>query len=232
MNIFECIFNRRSTRSFRKDPVDDKLIGVMLYAATQAPSSGNAQDWHFIIVKDQKVKEKIAGAALRQRFLTEAPVILVVCVDKEKTILRFGKRGESFYSIQNTANAATIAMLAAEELGLKTCWIGAFDEEKLSHVLELPEQLRPVVIIPVGYSDEVPKKPRRIPFEQITSIDRYGNKYDISYAVAPGDKGKEYRFKQIGNFLEDALKEKTKKKEVKKRKANLTFSEFLRRLSS
>lgn len=230
MNVFETIFNRASTRSFRDDPVDDKLIGVMLHSATQAPSAGNTQDWHFVVVRDNDVKEKIAKSALRQRFISEAPVVIVFCIDKEKTLLRYGKRGESFYSIQNTASAATIAMLAAEGLGLKTCWVGAFDEEKISHILELPNQLRPVVVMPVGYSDETPKKPRRIPFENLTSVNRYGNKYDIAYAVGPGDKGKEYKFKQIGNYIEDALK--PKKKVKKKKKAKLTFSEFLKRLAS
>lgn len=234
MNVFECIFNRRSTRSFKSDPVDDKLIGVMLYSATHAPSAGNTQDWHFIVVKDETIKKRLAETALRQRFVAEAPVVIVVCIDKEKAILRYGKRGEALYSMQDTANATMIMMLAAHALGLSTCWIGAFDEDSVGHILELPNQLRPVVILPVGYSDETPQKPRRVPFEQITSVNTYGKKYDIAYAVQPGDKGKEYKFKQIGNYLEDMFKEKLKEKEPKrpKEKKKMTFAEFLRRLSS
>lgn len=234
MNIFECIFNRRSTRSFKSDPVDDKLIGVMLYSATHAPSTGNTQDWHFVVVKEEEIKKKLAEAALRQRFVAEAPVIIVVCIDKENAIMRYGKRGETFYSVQDTANATMILMLAAHALGLKTCWVGAFDEDRVGHIIELPNQLRPVAIVPVGYSGETPKKPRRIPFEQLTSVNTYGKKYDISYAVQPGDKGKEYKFKQIGNYLEDIFKEKLEKAGTKrpKEKKKLTFAEFLRRLSS
>jgi len=211
--------------------VDDKLIGVMLYSATHAPSAGNTQGWHFIVVKDEDVKKKLAEAALRQRFIAEAPVVIVVCIDKEKVIMRYGKRGEAFYSIQDTANAAMIMMLAAHGLGLSTCWVGAFDEDRVGHALELPEQLRPVAIMPVGYSDEAPRKPRRIPFEQLTSVNTYGKKLDIAYAVAPGDKGKEYKFKEIGNYLEDIFKKKMEAKKPKKKK-KLTFAEFLRRLSS
>jgi nitroreductase len=234
MNVFECIFNRRSTRSFKSDPVDDKLIGVMLYSATHAPSAGNTQCWHFVVVKDEGIKKKLAEAALRQRFITKAPVIIVVCIDKEKTIMRYGKRGEALYSMQDTANATMIMMLAAHALGLNTCWIGAFDGDSVGHILELPNQLRPVALVPVGYSDETPKKPRRIPFEQTTSVDTYGKKYDIAYAVKPGDRGKEYKFKQIGNYLEDAVKEKLGKKETtrSKEKKKMTFAEFLKRLSS
>jgi len=206
----------------------------MLYSATHAPSAGNTQEWQFIVVKDEDVKKKLAEAALRQRFIAEAPVVIVVCIDKEKISLRYGKRGEALYAFQDTAAAVMNMILAAEALGLSTCWIGAFDEDKAGHVLELPNQVRPVAIVPVGYSDETPRKPKRIPFEQVTSVNTYGKKYDIAYAVQPGDKGKEYKFKQIGKYLEDISKERLKEKKAKrpKGKRKMTFTEFLRRLSS
>jgi hypothetical protein len=119
-------------------------------------------------------------------------------------------------------------MLAAEALGLSTCWVGAFDEEKVDYILDLPNQVRPAAIVPVGYSDEVPLKPRRTPFEQRTWIDKYGKKYDIAYSVQPGDKGKEYRFKQIGNYLEDLFKQKIEERGAKPKK-RLTFAELIER---
>ena len=212
MEVFECILNRRSTRSFKPDKIDDKLLGVMLYSATHAPSAGNTQEWNFIVVKDDETKKKIANAALNQTFIAESPVIIVVCIDKEKIKLRYGERGDTLYSLQDTANATTLLLLSAEALGLSTCWVGAFDEEKLDYILDLPKQVRPVAIIPVGYSDETALKPRRVPFEQLTWIDKYGKKYDIAYSVQPGDKGKEYKFKQIGNYLEDMFKQKMEEK--------------------
>ncbi len=234
MNVFECIFNRRSTRSFRKDPIDDKLIGVMLYSAVHAPSAGNSQEWNFIVVKDKDIKEKLSDAALKQNFITEAPVVIVVCADKEKISLRYGKRGESLYALQDTAAATMNLLLAAQALGLSTCWIGAFDEESVGHALELPNQLRALAIVPVGYSDEKVIKPKRIHFELLTHVNTYGKKYDISYAVKK-EAGKEFKFKQIGNYIEDVLKEKLKEKETEKRKVKrskrMTFSEFLKRLS-
>lgn len=229
MNIFECIFNRRSTRSFKREKVDDKLIGVMLYSAVHAPSAGNTQEWHFIIVKDESVKEKLAGASLNQRFISDAPVVIVVCVDKEKIKLRYGERGETMYAFQDTANATMLLMLSAEALGLGTCWVGAFDEEMVDRILDLPAQIRPVAIVAVGYSAEAPSKPRRIPFEQITSIDTYGKKYSIAYAVEPGDKTKEYKFTQIGNYIEDVFKKKIESRKAETEK-KITFSEFLKRL--
>lgn len=228
MEVFECILNRRSTRSFKPDKIDDKLLGVMLYSATHAPSAGNTQEWNFIVVKDDETKKKIANAALNQTFIAESPVIIVVCIDKEKIKLRYGERGDTLYSLQDTANATTLLLLSAEALGLSTCWVGAFDEEKLDYILDLPKQVRPVAIIPVGYSDETALKPRRVPFEQLTWIDKYGKKYDIAYSVQPGDKGKEYKFKQIGNYLEDMFKQKMEERRSRP-KERKTFSEFLNR---
>lgn len=245
MNVFDCIFNRRSTRSFKKDPVDDKLIGVMLYSAIHAPSAGNTQEWNFVVVKDKSIREKLANAALKQDFVAGAPVVIVVCVDKEKIAMHYGKRGESMYALQDTAAATMNMMLAAEALGLSTCWIGAFDEDIVGHILELPNEVRPVAIIPVGYSDESPLKPRRMPFENVTHVDTYGKKYDIAYAVQV-EGGKELKFKQLGNYLEDIVKEKLKERERKiakdvakeskdtekkeKTKSKISFADFLRRL--
>ena len=239
MNIFDCIFNRRSTRSFTKEKVDDKLIGVMLHAATHAPSAGNTQEWVFIVVKDEDVKEKLAEAAIKQDFVAKAPVVIVVCMDKEKVSMHYSKRGEALYGVQDTAAATMNMMLAAEALGLKTCWVGAFDEDRVGHVLELPNEVRPMAIVPVGYSDETPIKPRRIPFENVTHVNAYGKKYEIAYVVQ-SEGGKELKFKPIGNYLEDIFKRKLgeagKKAASKgsekgeKEKKRVTFADFLKRI--
>jgi len=238
MDVFDCIFNRRSTRSFTRAAVDDKLIGVMLCAATNAPSAGNTQEWIFIVVKDGDVKEKLAEAALRQDFVAKAPVVIVVCMDKEKVSMHYGKRGEALYGVQDTAAATMNLMLAAEGLGLKTCWVGAFDEDRVGHVLGLPNEVRPMAIVPVGYSDETPIKPRRIQIENLTHVDAYGKKYDIAYAVQTSG-GKELRFKPIGNYIEDVmsrrLKEARQSRQAKKAEPapkKTTFADFLKRLGA
>jgi nitroreductase len=212
LNVFDCIFSRRSTRGFRKDPVEDKLIGVMLYSAIHAPSAGNNQEWVFIVVKDFAQKRRLAEAALGQGFIAEAPAVVVVCFDKDKASLHYGKRGETLYALQDTAAASMNMLLAAEALGLKTCWVGAFDEEAVGHTLELPREVRPVAIIPVGYSDEVPQKPRRIPFENSTFVETFGKKYEIAYSVQP-EGGKEYRFKPLGTYLEEFVRRNIEERE-------------------
>lgn len=227
MNVFDVIFNRRSVRKFRPDDVDDKLVGVMLASAVQAPSAGNAQEWHFVVVKDEEKRKLLSQAAFEQSFIAEAPVVIVVCMNLEKISMRFGKRGELFYGIQDTANATMVMMLVAEALGLSTCWVGAFDEDKVGHVAELPERFRAVAIVPVGYAAEDPEKPRRIDFEKLTSFNAYGDKFDIAYGVQP-EPGREIRFTPLGNTIEDKL---SKGRKFMQKRDRVTFSDFLKNIN-
>lgn len=228
MNIFKCITTRRSIKEFEKKPVDDKLIGVILYMATHAPSAGNTQEWNFIVVRDEKQKKRLAVAALHQNFIVKAPVVIVVCYDLEKVSLRYGKRGENLYSIQDTANAAMLITLSANGLGLGSCWVSAFDEDQVKTILELPENLRPIAIIPIGYPAKKPEMPRRTPFENLTYVDSYEKKYKLS-ALQPAAKVGEKAFEPLSVYLERALKKVGREK--KKGKKRLTFEEFLRRLA-
>jgi nitroreductase len=227
MNIFDCVTGRRSIRKFQKKDVDERLIGVMLYMATHAPSCGNMQDWQFLIVKDEEKKEKLFEASLQQHPLKEAPLIIVVCADLEKASLRYGKRGELLYSIQDTANAITVMMLTAHALGLGTVWIGAFDEERVKDILVLPEKLRPVALVPVGYAAEKPGEKRTLPFENLTWIEKIGKKYDSSYYFQPGPHRSDVSFKPIGNRIEEALK---KYRDKNKSKSKPNFSDILKKI--
>lgn len=185
----------------------------MLHMATQAPSAGNTQEWQFIVVKNEEIKKKLAAVALEQDFVAEAPVNIVVCADMEKIGLRYGERGIKLYFAQDTSNAIMIMLLTATALDLSSCWVGAFDEDKLKRILGLPENLKPVAIISVGYAAETPEVSGRIPFENLTWTEKYGKKYDISYLFQPGPK-EEVEFKPVGNYIQDAL-EKYKKKSKK-----------------
>jgi nitroreductase len=192
--------------------------------ATQAPSSGNTQEWQFVVVKDEEIKRKLATVALHQNFIAEAPVDIVVCADMEKIGLRHGERGINLYFAQDTANATMIMLLTATALGLSSSWVGAFDEDGVKRILELPKKLRPVAIVPVGYAAEKPEATKRIPFENLTWTDRYGKKYDISYLFQPGPK-EETKYKPIGNYIQDALE-----KYMKSEKKRIDFVKFLRKI--
>jgi nitroreductase len=176
MEVFECIVSRRSVRNYEKKDVPDELIGQILEAAIHAPSAGNLQPWEFIVVKDKTTKKELALAALRQRHVEEAPVVIVVCADPEKSSERYGERGKNLYCIQDTAAAIENMLLVANSLGLGTCWVGAFEEDEVREILNIPQRLKPVALITIGFPKvygEVRRTPR-IPFENITWINKYG----------------------------------------------------------
>jgi nitroreductase len=160
MELMEAIINRRSIRSYRDKPVEDEKIEKILDASGWAPSAGNLQSVEYIVVKDKETKNKLAEASYGQAQPSKAPVNIVVCVNFKK-ISHYGDRGEGLYSLQESGACIQNLMLTAHSLGLGTCWIGAFDEERTKEALNIPDHVRPVGIITVGYSDEKPRSSRR-----------------------------------------------------------------------
>jgi len=180
MDIFEAIARRRSIRKYQDKDVDDKFIGVLLWAAAQAPSAGNLQEWRFIVVRNKKTKELLYNAALRQEHVKDAPVLIVVAADLEVQSLRYGKRGELVYSLEDCAAAIQNMLLAATALGLGACWVGAFDEEDVKSILRLPDFIRPIAIITVGYPAEEPEE-KEVDYSRFAFLEFYGNKFEFEF---------------------------------------------------
>jgi len=172
MDTLEAIRKRRSVRSFLPDPVPERDLRKILEAASWAPSAGNCQPLELVVVRDPRLKEEVKEAAFGQSFLEEAPVLVVVCADVERTTSRYGSRGELFY-VQDTAAATQNLLLAATSLGYGTCWVGAFMEEEVSRALRLPRGVRPLAIVPIGRSAESPEAPPRRPLEEMVHWDGY-----------------------------------------------------------
>ncbi len=173
MEFWDVIHARRSVRQFRQDkPVKEAQVQKLLEAAIRAPSAGNRQPWHFYVVWSQDVKDGLAAAAFDQTFVAEAPVVIVVCADAARSSARYGSRGRDLYCIQDTAIATTYILLAAVDMGLGACWVGAFDEEQAAAVLRLPAVLRPVAIVPIGYpaKEGGAHTPRRGLDEVVTTV--------------------------------------------------------------
>jgi len=148
--VLEVLTARHSVRAFRPDPVPAGDVNLMLEAAVRAPSAGNRQPWFFVAVESRRVREGLARAA-GQTFVASAPVCLVVCAEPERSAGVYGERGRRLYCYQDTAAATQNILLAATSLGLGACWVGAFDEDAVSRLLELPACFRPVALVPVGY---------------------------------------------------------------------------------
>lgn len=234
MNFFESVINWKPTTKFEKKHVDDKMIGLMLHMATHAPSAGNIQEWEFVVVRDEGVKAKLAKAALEQMHITEAPVVVVVLADLEKITLKYGKRGELVYALEDTAAAVMLLLLSASSLGLGADWIKSFDEDLVKLSLELPESVRPMAIIPVGYPREQGPERRLLDYEAFTWADKYERKYDWSYRVQTGPRVAYRETRPIGNMIEDLLKKKKSEKpktEKEEKMRKMSFIDFLKKIS-
>lgn len=152
-DFWEVLKKRHSTREFDPEKeVEEKKLKKILEAAKMAPSAGNMRDWHFEVVKDPTKKTKLGQAALGQMFIAEAPVVIVVCSDLKIAEEHYGERGVNLYAAQDSAAATENMFLACTALDLACAWVGAFDEREVRKVLELPEHIRPLVIMPVGYA--------------------------------------------------------------------------------
>jgi nitroreductase len=161
MEILEVIKSRRSIRRFEKKEIPEEIVDKLSEALIWAPSAGNLQSRKFYFVFNQEIKEKLVRAALEQDFIAQAPLVIVGCSD-DKISFRYGERGKNLYSICDVATSIQNLMLLAAEKGLGTCWVGAFDEKEVSKILNLPENLRPIAIVPVGYPAEKPEAPPRV----------------------------------------------------------------------
>ena len=153
MELMEIIKGRRSIRKFCNKPVPEDMLNKIIEAGRAAPSAGNLQARDFFIIENQEIKEQLVKAAHGQKFIAQASVAIVVCVNFE-SIESYGERGMELYCIQDSAAAVQNMLLMVHELGLGACWVGAFDEPPVTEVLKLPEHLRPVAIIPIGYPDQ------------------------------------------------------------------------------
>jgi nitroreductase len=173
MDVFEAIKGRRSIRAFQNRDIPQEMVDRLIDAARWAPSAGNIQPWEFIIVRKPETKRKLAEAALEQTFIEEAPVVIVVCADENRSSQGYGTRGKTLYCLQDTAAAAQNIHLAAYALGLGTCWVGAFREDEAKKILNIPSGVRPVAIIPVGYPAEKPQPRNRRPINQIIHYESF-----------------------------------------------------------
>ncbi len=167
MDVFEAIYNRRSVRSYKRDLVPEESLSRVLEAASRAPSAGNLQPWRFIIIRDAARKNALAQAALGQSMVAAAPVVVVVCADQRRSGRYYSERGTNLFCIQDTAAAIENLMLAAFALGLGTCWVGSFDENRAADILRIPNSMRPVAIIPLGYPAEHPNPTPRRPLSEV-----------------------------------------------------------------
>jgi nitroreductase len=148
MDFENVIKKRKMVRKFRQNkPISDKIISKLIRNAHRAPSAGHTQVQEFIIVKDPSIKKKLRIVAVDQEYVEDAPVLIIVCSNTSRSVGRYGIRGRDFYSIIDGAFASMLILLTAVNEGIGVCFVGAFDDIKVSKILEIPKQVRPIGIL-------------------------------------------------------------------------------------
>jgi len=148
-DFFGFCQGRSSVRTYENAPVTEEDIEYILKCAGTAPSAGNLESWDVVVVQDQETKEVLSEAAFSQDHIVQAPVVLAVCANYVRSMSRYGERG-ILYGLEDATIACTYLMLAAHARGLVSCWTGAFDDEAVREVLELPQHVRPISLLAVG----------------------------------------------------------------------------------
>jgi len=156
-SFFEFLNKRRSIRSFKEEPIEESKLDKIIEACNLAPSSGGLQTYEIYRVKNREMREKLVSAAKDQALVAQAPLLLVFCANPSRSVERFGERSQLF-SVQDATISAAYAQLTVHLLGLSTVWVGAFDEKKVSEILQLPQGQRPIALLPIGYENEKPKE--------------------------------------------------------------------------
>ena len=149
MEFFDVVRTRRSVRSFMAEPIPDEVLNKVLEAVRIAPSGSNRQPWRFVVVRDEAVKQKLIPACGNQKWLAEAPVIVVACGQ----VFDYNRGGymEDNSFLVDVSIGMTHLILAARNEGLGTCWIGFFDNREVKKVLGVPEGWNVVGLTPLGY---------------------------------------------------------------------------------
>lgn len=173
MDFIEIARQRFSCRSYQNKAVDEGKLYKVLEAGRIAPSAVNNQPWHFVVIQDEENRKKICSAYKRD-WLQQAPVIIVVCGDHSASWKRSDGKDHCDIDIAITVDHIT---LMATEQGLGTCWVCNFDKQKVIEVLNLPDNIEPMVILPLGYPTDVANTERhsskRKPMEMILHKEKF-----------------------------------------------------------
>ena len=151
MELMDVIHTRRSIRKYLNKPVSSTMVETILKAAMAAPTAGNQQPWHFIVITDRARLDAIPDFHPYSKMVKQTPVAVLVCGDPE------AKKWPTFW--EQDASAATQNMLlAARDLGLGTVWVGVYPDQNrmcgFRNLLNIPDNIIPFALIPIGWPDE------------------------------------------------------------------------------
>jgi nitroreductase len=173
-SCLDAVKSRRSIRKFESTDIGEDNVNEILEVGFSAPSAGNRQPWRVVVVRNKNTKAALVEAALNQKFIAQAPVVLVVCAVPEESAERYGKRGKTLYVLQDTAALTQNLLLAAHLKGYGACWVGAFDETLATKAVNAPDNMRPVAIMPIGHvAGSAPEKQSRRRLEEVVVAEKF-----------------------------------------------------------
>jgi nitroreductase len=194
MDVMGAIEKRRSVRKYKPDEIPEDVLDKLLNAMRLAPSGKNRQPWKFTVVRDKTTKAKLADACNGQKWIAEAPVVIVACGSEKEAAVRYYRDGQAIIGVgwdieaemedgsieyesclpMDLAIALDHLTLAAVEEGLGTCWIGALNEHQVKELLSVPDDVRAALVMPIGYPVSWPEPRPRKPIEEIVCYEKYG----------------------------------------------------------
>lgn len=170
MDVNKAVRSRRSIRSYDTRDVEETKLLRILDAGRLSPSAGNRQERRFVVVKDAGKRQLLSAAAKNQKFVAQAPIVIAACSVETEYVMACGQPA---YPI-DTAIAVDHMTLQAVEDGLGTCWIGAFDEKKVREILDIPDNVRVVQLLVLGYPSSVPPPTSRKDLDEIVMREKWG----------------------------------------------------------
>ena len=170
----ENIMTRTSIRQYTDQPVEQEKIDIMLKAAMAAPTAVNLQPWHFIVIDDKNTLKLLSGQQPNN-----APLMIAVCGDTNKTTMPDGKSKLPDFWVQDVSAATENLLLAAHAQGLGAVWTGVYPVmervAEVANVLNCPENIIPLAVVRIGYPDESPEPKDKFKQENI-SYNKFGGK--------------------------------------------------------
>ena len=168
-DFFETVRHRHSIRRYQDTPVEEEKLHAVLEMACAAPSAGDLQAYHIIVVRKPSLRQALRVAADDQAFISEAPVCLVFCADPARSAEKYAERGRTLYALQDATISATYAQLAVVAAGMASTWVGHFDVDRVAAALQLDGQLTPIAMLSIGYPAELPAPSPRRRLEEMIS---------------------------------------------------------------
>lgn len=151
MKTLEAIQSRRSVRKYTDQPIPKEIIQSLLEAAMNAPSAGNQQPWHFIVIDDKKLMNEVTKVHPHSRMITQAPLAILICADESLEKYKGRWPMDCSAAMQNL-------LLAAHAQGLGAVWVGIYPEieriEGIRKIFNIPDNITPFSLMPLGFPDE------------------------------------------------------------------------------